>query len=150
MDSVVYFTQEFLCILTSETIMFHDPAQSKTSPLFINSEHPTLLKKKENFPHILGISEGIGCKAIYEEGLPLYEEMRKYLVIYRYDFASDPFLIALYMREIFFSFFNSVQPSVSHSIGCAMLHVQYVWTWHSYVRCHRCKENPIYVFLFWE
>ncbi len=30
----------------------------------------TLIKKKTNFPHILGNSDGIGCKVIYEEGLP--------------------------------------------------------------------------------
>jgi hypothetical protein len=26
-------------------------------------------KRKQNFPHILGNSDGIGCKVIYEEGL---------------------------------------------------------------------------------
>jgi hypothetical protein len=31
----------------------------------------TLKKIKENFPHIVfGNSDGIGCKVIYEEGLP--------------------------------------------------------------------------------
>ena len=27
-------------------------------------------KETQNFPHILGNSDGIGCKVIYEEGLP--------------------------------------------------------------------------------
>ncbi len=30
----------------------------------------TLIKRKQNFPHIYGNSDGIGCKVIYEEGLP--------------------------------------------------------------------------------
>jgi len=30
----------------------------------------TLIEKKTKFPHILGNSDGIGCKVIYEEGLP--------------------------------------------------------------------------------
>jgi hypothetical protein len=30
----------------------------------------TVKKRKENFPHILGKSEGIGCKVLYEERLP--------------------------------------------------------------------------------
>jgi hypothetical protein len=40
--------------------------------------------RKENFPHMKGNSDGgIGCKVIYEEGLPIiYEEMRKYLKRY--------------------------------------------------------------------
>jgi hypothetical protein len=39
------------------------------------------VKKKRNFPHIKGKSEGNGCKVIHEEGLPINEEMRKYLVL---------------------------------------------------------------------
>jgi hypothetical protein len=31
---------------------------------------PTLIKRKLNFPHILGNSDGIGCTVAYEEGLP--------------------------------------------------------------------------------
>ena len=33
-------------------------------------EKSTLIKRKQNFPHIKGNSDGIGCKVIYEEGLP--------------------------------------------------------------------------------
>jgi hypothetical protein len=35
-------------------------------------------KIKENFSNL----DGIGCKVIYEQGPPIYEEMRKYSVIY--------------------------------------------------------------------
>jgi hypothetical protein len=44
----------------------------------------TLLKKRRKFPHLEENSEGIGCKVIYEEGLPniLCEEMSKYFAIY--------------------------------------------------------------------
>jgi hypothetical protein len=35
-----------------------------------NGGNTTLMKKKTEFPHILGNSDGIGCKVIYEEGLP--------------------------------------------------------------------------------
>ncbi len=48
----------------------------------------------------------------------IYEEMRKYLVIYEevvshtvYDFAPDPFWISLYKRKIFFSFLSVSQVS---------------------------------------
>jgi hypothetical protein len=37
-------------------------------------------KKKRKFSS--GNSDGSGCKVIYEEGFLIYEEMRKYLVIY--------------------------------------------------------------------
>jgi hypothetical protein len=30
----------------------------------------TLKKRKQNFPHIKGNSDGIGCKVMYEEELP--------------------------------------------------------------------------------
>jgi len=47
-----------------------------------------------------------------KKGFLIYEEMRKLLVIYeetvRYDFATAPFWISLYMRKIKFSFFISV------------------------------------------
>jgi hypothetical protein len=29
-----------------------------------------LIQRKQNFPHIKGNSDGIGCKVIYEEELP--------------------------------------------------------------------------------
>ncbi len=36
----------------------------------------------KNVPRVQGNSEGIGCRIIFEEVLHIYEEMRKYLVIY--------------------------------------------------------------------
>jgi hypothetical protein len=35
----------------------------------------------------------VGCKVICKEGLPtsVYEEMRKYIAIYEYDFATNPY-----------------------------------------------------------
>jgi len=45
--------------------------------------HHTLIKKKRKFSsYIRKFRWGIGCKVIYEEGLPIYEEMHKYLTIY--------------------------------------------------------------------
>jgi hypothetical protein len=36
-------------------------------------------KIKQNFSHIQGNSDGIGCKVIYGEGIPIiHEEMHKY------------------------------------------------------------------------
>jgi hypothetical protein len=56
----------------------------------------TLIKKKIKFASYTRNSEGSCCKVIYEEGFLLYEEMRKYLVIYEeavshIDFATAPF-----------------------------------------------------------
>ncbi len=71
-------------------------------------------KRKENFPHILGNSDGIGFKVIYKEGFPNTWGMPKYLVILRkrqliiYDFATAPVWISLYMRKNLFSFFSAV------------------------------------------
>jgi hypothetical protein len=53
-------------------------------------------KETQNFPHILGNSDGIGCKGIYEKGLPnirgnsqiFSPYMRRPLAIY--GFAPDP------------------------------------------------------------
>jgi hypothetical protein len=55
-----------------------------------------LLQKEKKIPHILGNSDGIGCKVIYEEGLPniwgneqiFPPYMRRSIVIY--DFAPIP------------------------------------------------------------
>jgi hypothetical protein len=55
-----------------------------------------IIKRKQNFPHIQGNSDGIRCKVIYEEGVPniwgnaqiFSPFMRRSLVIY--DFAPDP------------------------------------------------------------
>ena len=56
---------------------------------------------------------GSGAKSCMRKGFLIYEEMRKYLVIYeeavsliKYDFATAPFWISLYMRKILFSFFQ--------------------------------------------
>jgi hypothetical protein len=84
-------------------------------------------KKNIKFPHILGNSDGIRCKVIYEVRLPniwafphILVSPSSYIVKYLsiasnitnpfliYDFATDPIWIALYMKKIFFSFFLSV------------------------------------------
>jgi hypothetical protein len=77
---------------------------------------PTLIKRKENFPHIEGNSDGIGCKVIYEEWLPniMYEEILKYYPYMRrplviYDFATDPVWTSWYMGKILFSFLSSTR-----------------------------------------
>ncbi len=58
---------------------------------------------------------GAVAKLYMRKGFQIYKEMRKYLIIYCirrplviYDFASAPFWISLYMRNILFSFFISV------------------------------------------
>ncbi len=56
----------------------------------------TDIKRKQNLPHIKGNSDVIGCKVMYEEGLPntwvnaqiFSPYMRRLLVIY--EFAPDP------------------------------------------------------------
>ncbi len=45
------------------------------------------------------------------KGFIIYEEMRKYLVIYEEAVATAPFWISLYMRKTLFSFL-SVQVSI--------------------------------------
>jgi hypothetical protein len=56
---------------------------------------------------------GAVAKSHMRKGFLIYEEMRKYLVIYeeavsliKYDFATAPFWISLYMRKILFSFLS--------------------------------------------
>ncbi len=75
--------------------------------------HCTLIKRKLNFPHIQGNSNGIGCKVIYEEGLPniwrnaqIFHRicMRRPLVIY--DFAPDPSEFPYLWEKISFLFYH--------------------------------------------
>jgi hypothetical protein len=63
--------------------------------------------KKENKIFLLckEIQMGAVAKSYMRKGFLMYEEMRKYLVIYEeavviYDFATAPFWISLYMRKI--------------------------------------------------
>jgi hypothetical protein len=56
---------------------------------------------------------GAVAKIYMRKGFLIYEEMRKYLVIYEeavtlviHDFATAPFWISLYMRKNFFSLFQ--------------------------------------------
>jgi hypothetical protein len=57
----------------------------------------TLIIKKRNFPHRKGNSDGIGCKVIYEEGLPnKYEEMRKYLKVPKHEIFLTELIILSY------------------------------------------------------
>jgi hypothetical protein len=63
----------------------------------------TLVKKKKNFPHIQykEIQKGAVAKSYMRKGFLIYEEMRKYLIIYDFATALLPnFLI--YMNKIFF------------------------------------------------
>jgi hypothetical protein len=58
---------------------------------------------------------GAAAESYIRNGFLMYEEMRKYLVIYTrrllviYDFATAPFWISLYIRNFFLSFL-SVKP----------------------------------------
>jgi hypothetical protein len=52
------------------------------------------------------IQNGAVVKSYMRKGFLIYEDMRKYLVIY--DFATAPFQISLYMRRILFYFLISV------------------------------------------
>jgi hypothetical protein len=55
---------------------------------------------------------GAVAKSYMRKGFLIFEEMRKYLVIYgrrplvKNDFATAPFWITLYMRKILFSFLS--------------------------------------------
>ncbi len=54
---------------------------------------------------------GAVAKSFMGKRFLIYEEMRKYIVIYEealiiYDFATAPFWISLYMRKILFSFLS--------------------------------------------
>jgi hypothetical protein len=57
---------------------------------------------------------GSVAKSYMRKGFLIYEEMRKYLVIYKetishiYDFATAPFWISLYLRKLLFSFFITI------------------------------------------
>jgi hypothetical protein len=54
-------------------------------------------KKRENFPHLRGNSEREQLQSYIRKGFFIYEEMRKFLVIYQeavsfmYDFTTAPF-----------------------------------------------------------
>jgi hypothetical protein len=61
--------------------------------------------KKENkiFLIFKEIRNGAVAKSYMRKGYLIYEEIRKYLVIYEeavYDFATAPFRMTLYMRKI--------------------------------------------------
>jgi hypothetical protein len=47
---------------------------------------------------------GAVAKSYMRKGFLIYEEMRKYLVIY--DFATNPFWISLHLRKICFLFYQ--------------------------------------------
>ncbi len=129
----------------------------------MNWEHPTgHTVKKQIFLIYKEIQQGSGAKSYMRKGFLIYEEMRKYLVIY-----GDPIShIWLYTQSLLnfliyrvggnFLFFLTVQPSVSQSIGGVMLHVCLDLSFLCTVRCQDshlspyCNLNPIYVFLFWE
>jgi hypothetical protein len=51
---------------------FHPLAYVPPPPPHIATQYCqyTDKKRKQNYPHILGNSDGIGCNVIYEEGLP--------------------------------------------------------------------------------
>ncbi len=62
---------------------------------------------------------GSVAKSYMRKGFLIYEEMRKYLVIYSmkrplviYDFATAPFWISLYIRKIIFFFINEPSKKV--------------------------------------
>jgi hypothetical protein len=50
------------------------------------------------------IQNGAVVKSYMRKGFLIYEDMRKYLVIY--DFATAPFQISLYIRRLWFSFLS--------------------------------------------
>jgi hypothetical protein len=72
---------------------------------------------------------GAVAKTYMRKGFLIYEEMRKYLVIYKeavsHDFASAFFWISLYMRKILLSFL-SVHYWAPGTRGPRMQHVRYL------------------------
>jgi hypothetical protein len=55
---------------------------------------------------------GAVAKSYTRKGFLIYEEMRKYLVIYRrllvtYNFATAPFWVSLYVRKFSFLFISA-------------------------------------------
>jgi hypothetical protein len=71
-----------------------------------------LIKKKTNFPHIKGNSDGIGCKVIYEEGLPNIWGNAQQFSPYMRRSCTRSLWISYYMREILFYFLSVWSASI--------------------------------------
>ncbi len=104
--------------LKIETLLSPEMTTSEAICFWVQkSRNRARIKKKKNFPHTVykEIQKGAVAKSYMRKGL-IYEEMRKYLVIYeesvshiQYDFATAPFL---YMRKIYFLFYQCAKQIV--------------------------------------
>ncbi len=89
----------------------------------------TLIRKKIKLSSYIRKFRGIGCKVIYDLRPPhiwwkylcISSYIRKPFLIY--EFAPDPIWISLYMRKIFFSFF---QCTISHQPGRAKIALRWI------------------------
>ncbi len=71
-------------------------------------------------------------KVIKKKCFPIYEEVRKYLVIYEeavgiFDFATAPFWISLYIRKIYFSFLSVYASAPVEESHAGILHICKIW-----------------------
>ncbi len=85
------------------------------------------------------IQMGSVAKSYIRKGFLIYEEMRKYLTIY--DFATDPSLISLYMRKIWFSIVSVYVAQILYKFQF-QLQVRVQWFWHFF-------RNSICFMCFW-
>ncbi len=88
------------------------------------------------------------------KGFLIYEEMRKYLVIYSmrrllviYDFATAPFRISIYMRKIFFSFLSVYFQQKSMSSSSRLLTCMWT-TWLYLLSLISMSSRPSLVRIF--
>ncbi len=90
----------------------------------------TLIKRKENFPPILGNSEGSGAKSYMTNELHMYDEN---ICVFAHILESpssfmtmqpESLWISLYRRKILFSFFISVVSLLSVTEECTV-HTQF-------------------------
>ncbi len=79
-------------------------------------------KKEKKFFLIQNIikfrMDRVQTKSYMRKSFIIYEEMRKYLVLYeeavsQHNFAPNPFRISLYMTKIFLPFFISVRSTLA-------------------------------------
>ncbi len=96
--------KKILANISYNPLYFHWSLPS--SPPFSVHSSTKYTDKKENeiFHFYKEIQMGAVSKSYMRKGFLIYEEMRKYLVIYEEVVATAPFWISLYMRKILFSF----------------------------------------------